>query len=113
VQLTVPFGLFNNFINGDMDDLGGGTEIGVWVGGRDSVFEVLAGPTASETPLATVTWTGLNATRGGVRLYSDASGRLTNVVPAGGSQYIVAQLIEAVSNSKIIVQLVTSIVSVA
>lgn len=98
----VPFGLFNNFINGAMDELGGGTEISVWVGGRDAVFEVLAGPSASETPLATVTWTGLNATRGGVPLHSDANGRLTNVV--AGPQ--VARLIEAVSNTKIILQLV-------
>jgi hypothetical protein len=98
----VPFGLFNNFINGAMDDLNGGTEISVWVGGRDSVFEVLAGPSSTETPLAsTVTWTSLNATRGGVALASDTSGRLTN---AGGVQ--VARLIEAVSNTKIIVQLI-------
>lgn len=112
--LDIPFGLFNNFINGDMDDLGGGTEIGVWVGGRDAVFEVLAGPTAgAETPLAAVTWTSLNATRGGVPLYADAAGRLTNVVPGAGNQYRVAQLIEAVSASKIIVQLTLSTQSVA
>jgi len=110
----VPFGLFNNFINGDMDDLGGGTEIGVWVGARDAVFEILAGPSSSETPLdSTVTWTSLNATRGGVRLYPTSVGRLTNTVPSGGAQYIVADLIEAVSNTKIIVQLVLGLVSVA
>lgn len=112
--LDIPFGLFNNFINGDMDELQGGTEIGVWVGGRDAVFEVLAGPSATETPLDnTVTWTGLNATRGGVRLYANANARLTNTAPGAGNQYIVAQLIEAVSNSKIIVQLVLGNVSVA
>lgn len=99
----VPFGLFNNFINGDMDDLGGGTEIGVWVGGRDAVFEVLAGPSSSETPLASsVTWTSLNATRGGVPLSADTAGRLTNA----NATLEVARLIEAVSNSKVIVQLV-------
>lgn len=98
----VPFGLFNNFINGTMDELHGGTEIGVWVGGRDAVFEILAGFAATETPLANVTWTGLNATRGGVLLSAEATtGRLTN---AGGIQ--VARLIEAVSNTKIVVQLV-------
>jgi len=102
-----PFGLFNNFINGVMDELGGGTEISVWTGGYDSVFEVLAGPSASETPLdSTVTWTALNATRGGVRLYSTAAGRLTNADPGAANRYQVAQLIEAVSNGKIIVQLV-------
>jgi len=103
-EAGVPaFGLFNNFINGDMDELSGGTEISVWTGGRDSVFEVLAGPTAgAETPLAAVTWTALNATRGGVALYADAAGRLTNATGAG---LRVARLIEAVSNSKIIIQL--------
>jgi len=110
----VPFGLFNNFINGDMDDLGGGTEIGVWLGGRDAVFEILAGPSSTETPLdSTVTWTTLNATRGGVRLYANTVGRLTNTVPSSGGQYITANLIEAVSNSKIIVQLALGLVSVA
>jgi hypothetical protein len=100
---TPAFGLFNNFIGGVMDELGGGTEIGVWVGGRDSVFEVLKGPNASETPLADgVTWTSLNATVGGVALFSDASGRLTNTA---GTGLRVARLIEAVSDSKIILQL--------
>jgi len=112
----VPFGLFNNFINGTMDELGGGTEIGVWVGGRDAVFEILAGPNSSETPLDPgVTWTSSNGTRGGVALYALVSaaapsvgagaGRLTTTVPGAGFQYEVARLIEAVSNSKIIVQL--------
>jgi hypothetical protein len=104
----IPFGLFNNFINGVMDELGGGTEIGVWVGGRDAVFEVLAGPNSSETPLDTaITWTSSNATRGGVALYALAggTGRLTTTVPGAGNQFIVARLVEAVSNSKIVVQL--------
>jgi hypothetical protein len=36
---------------------------------RDSVFEILAGPSSTETPLDStqLTWTTLNATRGGVR----------------------------------------------
>lgn len=102
----VPFGLFNNFINGTMDELHGGTEISVWVGGRDAVFEVLAGfDPSTETPLASgVTWTALNATRGGVGIYSDTNGRLTNA--SGGSAVQVARLIEAVSNTKIVIQLV-------
>jgi len=105
----VPFGLFNNFINGTMDELAGGTEIGVWVGGRDAVFEVLAGFNATtETPLAAETWTGLNATRGGVPLYGTTGtndAKLTNTVDTPGTVQV-ARLIEAVSNSKIIVQLV-------
>lgn len=101
----VPFGLFNNFINGTMDELHGGTEIGVWVGGRDAVFEVLSGYSASETPLGGETWTGLNATRGGVALFPDTAGRLCNTVNKLGTLEV-ARLIEAVSNTKIVVQLV-------
>jgi hypothetical protein len=100
---TVPFGLFANFIHGAMDELGGGTEISVYRGGPDATFEVLAGPSSTETPLdSTVTWTGLNATAGGVALRSDANGRLTNA-GAGGPN--VARLVEAVSNSKIVITL--------
>ena len=102
----VPFGLFNNFINGVMDELGGGTEIGVWVGGRDAVFEVLSGPSSTETPLdSAVTWTTYNATRGGAPIYSNAAGRLTSTGAAVAGSFRVGRLVEAVSNSKIIVQL--------
>jgi len=99
----VPFGLFANFINGPMDELGGGTEIGVFRGGPDATFEVLAGPNSDETPLTPgVNWTSLNATAGGVALYSDANGRLTNT---DGGGPVVARLVEAVSNSKIVITL--------
>lgn len=105
----VPFGLFNNFINGDMDDLGGGTEIGVWVGNVDAVFEVLGGPTSTETPLdPTVTWTSFNATRGGAPIYANSVGRLTTTGSLVSTNYEVARLIEAVSNSKIVIQLTLS-----
>lgn len=103
----VPFGLFNNFINGTMDELHGGTEIGVWVGGRDAVFEILGGYSASETPLGGETWTTLNATRGGVALFPDTAGRLTNTVAKLGTKEV-ARLIEAVSATKIVVQLTLS-----
>lgn len=98
----VPFGLFTQFIHGVMDELQGGTEIGVFRGGPDATFEVLAGPVVdAETPLANITWTSLNATAGGVPLGADASGRLTNASPDPN----VARLVEAVSNSKIIITL--------
>jgi len=104
----VPFGLFNNFVNGDMDELGGKTEIAVWTGGTDAVFEVLAGPGADgstdEGPLdKSVNWASLNSTAGGVLLYSNADGRLTNV-DGGGPP--VARLVEAISANKIKIQLV-------
>jgi hypothetical protein len=98
---ALPFGLFANFIHGAMDEIGSGTEIGVWRGGPDATFEILAGPSASESPLAAVTWVSLNATAGGVALFSDANGRLTNVA----GTYRAARLVEAVSNAKIIVTL--------
>jgi len=102
---TVPFGLFANFIHGEMDELQGGTEIGVYRGGPDAMFEVLAGPNSTETPLdSTVTWTSLNATAGGVALQSNANGQLTNA-GATGTNPRVARLVEAVSNSKIIITL--------
>lgn len=97
----IPFGLFNNFIHGDMDEIGDGTEIAVWLGGVDASFEILAGPNSTETPLdSTVTWTSLNTTGGGVPLFSNASGRLTNS-GTKGTNPTVAHLVEVVSNSKI------------
>lgn len=104
-----PFGLFNNFIHGDMDELGDGTEIGVWVGGPNAVFEVLAGPNSSETPLdPNVTWTSLNGTAN-VGVYADSNGRLTvstgNGGSATGSSFRVGTLVEAVSNNKIVIRL--------
>ena len=110
---AVPFGLFGNFVNGTMDELQGKAEIGVWIGGTDSVFEILAGPgadgSADEGPLdKSVSWASLNSTAGGVLLYSNADGRLTNV---DGGGHAVCRLIEAVSATKIKVQLVgTSVV---
>lgn len=106
-----PFGLFNNFIHGDMDEIGDGTEIGVWVGGPNAVFEILAGPNSSETPLdPNVTWTSLNGTAN-VGLYANANGRLTTHLvntgqgTADNNSYRVGTLIEAVSNSKIVIRL--------
>jgi hypothetical protein len=69
----------------------------------DATFEVLAGPSSTETPLdSTVTWTGLNATAGGVALVQTPMVVLTNA-GAGGPN--VARLVEAVSNSKIVITL--------
>jgi len=104
-----PFGLFNNFIHGDMDELGDGTEIAVWSGGPNAVFEILAGPNATETPLdPAVTWTSLNGTAN-VGVYADTNGRLTvstgNGGSAAGSSYRVGTLVEAVSNNKITIRL--------
>ena len=89
-----PFGLFANFVNGDMDELGDGTEIGVWRGGPDATFEVL------KDALAAVSWTGISTYD--TPLFSDANGLITNVDGTGPR---VATLIEAPSNNKIILVL--------
>jgi hypothetical protein len=102
---TIPFGLFANFIHGVMDEIGSGTEISVWRGGPDATFEVLAGPTTTETPLAPgIVWVNSNATAGGVALFSDANGRLTTTGVVGTNARV-ARLVEAVSNNKIVVTL--------
>src|SRR5437870_579696 len=68
----VPFGLFGNYVNGNLDDLNGGSEVTVWRGGPDAEFEVYS------DALASITWTSLDTTEGGVLLYHDVNGKLTN-----------------------------------
>lgn len=92
----IPFGLFANFINGDMDELGDGTEIGVWRGGPDATFEVLS------DALAAVSWTGISTAN--TAIFSDANGKLTNSGSVGTNP-LVARLMEAPSNNKIIIRL--------
>ena len=89
-----PFGLFANFINGDMDELGDGTEIGVWRGGKDAVFEILT------DALAAISWTGISTANTAV--FATSGGKLTNVDGTGPR---VATLMEAPSNNKIIIRL--------
>lgn len=89
-----PFGLFANFINGDMDELGDGTEIGVWRGGLDATFEVLSDALAADS------WTGASAAD--TPVFSNATGKLTLTDGTGPR---VATLMEAPSNNKIIILL--------
>jgi len=91
----VPFGLFANFINGDLDELGDGTEIGVWRGGPDATFEVL------DPAIAAVAWTGI--TTANTPLGHDATGKLSNAPVNAAAP--AARLIEAPSLTKIIVTL--------
>jgi hypothetical protein len=92
-----PFGLFANFINGDMDELGDGTEIGVWLGGKDATFEVLSDALEADS------WTG--AAAADTAVYSSANSKLT-LTGAVGTNPVVARLMEAPSNNKIIIRLV-------
>lgn len=100
-----PFGLLANFVGGDLDEGFSGdslqNEVGVWRG-PDSVFEILA-PAFDDTGLADAV---TNATKGaGVYLYAGADGRLTYLsTPA--NRLPVARLVERVSSSRIIVDLI-------
>lgn len=101
----VPFGLFGNYINGNLDDLNGGSEVSIWRGGPDAEFEVYQDALESA-----VTWTTSDATAGGVLLAHSTNGKLTLLsggsnLPGGGGNRPVARLITAPSNSKIIVTL--------
>lgn len=102
-----PFGLFANFIGGELDELGDRSEVGIWrgVGG---VFEVLA-PVFDDTDLAAeaadedgtasneIYLTGDEATG---RLYFDNSAR-----PGMDWHNSTARLVSRVSDKAIIIEL--------
>jgi hypothetical protein len=94
-----PFGLLANYVGGDLDDLGDENFVGVWRG-PDAVFELLA-PAFDDTGLAAAY---SSATAGNpVKLYAQADGRLGATQPAGA--VAVAELIERVSASRIVIDL--------
>lgn len=96
----LPLGLLANFVGGNFDDIGDENSVGVWRG-PDAVFELLA-PAFDDTGLATAY---AAATPGvPVPLYAGVDGRLVyNASP--GSRVLVANLIERVSASRIIIDL--------
>lgn len=103
-----PFGLLANFLGGDLDDIGDENTVGVWRG-PDAVFELLA-PAFNDTGLSTAY--SLSATSKGapVKLYAGADGRLCadtqlSGAAANAATIPVANLIERVSASRIIIDL--------
>jgi hypothetical protein len=95
-----PFGLLANFVGGELDDTADENSVGVWRG-IDSVYEVLA-PAFDDTGLATAY---TSATAGNpVKLYAQADGRLGATSP-GGSALVVAELVERVSQARIVIDL--------
>ncbi len=94
----IPFGLLANFVGGELDDLGDEDFVGVWRG-PDSVYELLA-PAFDDTGLAAA-YSGA-AAGAPVALYAQADGRLGSTSP-GGSAVKVAELIERVSASRIVI----------
>ena len=100
---NVPFGLFGNYVNGNLDDLNGGSEVSIWRGGPDAEFEIY-----QDAIDAAFIATSFDAASG-VRLFHTNVGKLTNVQIGGATTQIpVARLISAPSASKIIVTLENS-----
>jgi hypothetical protein len=96
-----PFGLLANFVGGDLDDLGDEDYVGVWRG-PDSVYEILA-PAFDDTGLAAAY---AAATAGApVELFIGADGRLAEAGQVSNSNVVVAELIERVSASRIVIDL--------
>jgi len=99
------FGLFGNFVGGELDELGDRREVGVWRG-VGSVFEVLA-PVFVDTGIASAaaaedgdgTETYLSASADG-RLELDASAD-----PYTSGDRAVARLVDALSSNAVIVEL--------
>jgi len=91
----LAFGLFANFINGDMDELGDGTEIGIWRGGKDATFEVLTDALEADS------WTALSTAN--TQIFASTNGKLTNTTNATNVQ--VGRLMEAPSANKIVITL--------
>jgi len=93
-----PFGLFGNFIGGEFDEVGDFTEVGVWRGPA-AVFEVLSPAFNSNITSAD------EDTDDNRKLYADANGLLNDSAVDGGPA--VARLIDYVSASKIVIELLS------
>jgi hypothetical protein len=95
-----PFGLLANFVGGELDDLGDEDFVGVWRG-PDSVFELLA-PAFDDTGLAAAY--AAAAAGAPVKLFAQPDGRLGSTNP-GSNAVVVADLVERVSASRIVIDL--------
>jgi hypothetical protein len=111
-----PFGLFANFVGGNMDELFGRSEVGVWRG-PDSVFEILA-PAFNDTAGAGLSTADTSVTAATeTYVESGADGRLqgvlgttlvstgANISGPGGAHQVVGRLIRRLSANAIIVEL--------
>lgn len=93
-----PFGLFGNFIGGDFDEVGDFTEVGVWRGPA-AVFEIIS-PAFNSNITSADEDTDTNR-----KLYADANGLLNDSAVDSGPA--VARLIDYVSASKIVIELLS------
>jgi hypothetical protein len=90
--------LFGNFIGGEFDEVGDFTEVGVWRGPA-AVFEVLS-PAFNSNITSADEDTDANR-----KLYADANGLLNDTAVDSGPA--VARLIDYVSASKIVIELLS------
>jgi hypothetical protein len=93
-----PFGLSANFVGGNMDELNGRREIGVWRG-RGGVFEVLA-PVFLSTLTGSELWLGAAASS-----VPGVLGDVDVVDSDAGAVFGAAQLLTFLSERAIIVEL--------
>lgn len=100
------FGLFANFVGGELDEIGDRSEVGVWRG-AGSVFEILA-PVFEDTGLAAAAAAEDGAGANEVYMAADATGRLVyggSVNPYTTGHRAVARLVNRLSDSAIVVEL--------
>lgn len=99
-----PFGLLANFVGGNLDDIGDENNVGVWRGAQHAVFELLA-PAFDDTGLAAA-YAAAGVSKGlPVNLYAGTDGRLVYVGSPNANRIAVARLIERVSASRIVIEL--------
>lgn len=107
-QPLQAFGLLANFVGGNLDELFGANNVGVWRG-PDSVYEILApgfNPAGLSAAYAAATTAGLP-----VYLYAGADSRLccdgsgSPFAGSAGNRQIVAQLVDMPATDRIIIDL--------
>jgi len=105
-----PFGLFGNFVGGELDDIGDRGEVGVWRG-RGSVYQVLA-PAFDDTGLeAPAAAEDAAALANEVYMAAGTDGRLVFDNLAVNSETLdhiqAARLIERLSVNAVVIELLT------
>lgn len=100
---TRAFGLFANFVGGQLDEIGDSADVGVWRG-AGSVYEVLA-PAFDDTGLAAAAAAENGAVGNEVYMNSNAAGQL--VADAAGAMTIsdTARLVQRLSSKAIVIEL--------
>lgn len=95
-----PMGLLGQWLGGTFDNVGTSNQVGIWMG-PDSVYTLLAPAWNDATVAAAVTAAGAGQQ---VLLYAGVDGRLTST-NNGGVQVPVARVMNRVSATQLIIQL--------